>query len=137
LRLAERDVAHSVVYMLEPGRFRTPRSDGERDHSAPADLQQRLYPDDVAARVFVTHTRPEPMLGTLQRLNTGARTAALGFTNHGGTLSIRGLMYVNRCTWAHVLLEASRVVGLPKGDLLTAEELAALEGKATPEGVIV
>ena len=137
LRLAERDVAHSVAYMLEPGRFRTPRSDGERDHSAPADLQQRLYPDDVAARVFVTHTRPEPMLGTLQRLNTGARTAALGFTNHGGTLSIRGLMYVNRCTWAHVLLEASRVVGLPKGDLLTAEELAALEGKASPEGVIV
>ena len=137
LRLGERDVAHSVVYMLEPGRFRTPRSDGERDHSASADLQKQLYPDDVAARVFVTHTRPEPVLGTLQRLNTGERTAALGFINHGGTLSIRGLMYVNRCTWAHVLLEASRVAGLPRDDLLTAEELAALEGKAAPEGVIV
>ena len=35
----ERDVPHSVVYMLEPGRFRAPRSEGERAHAAPAALR--------------------------------------------------------------------------------------------------
>jgi phosphoketolase len=137
LRLAERDIAHRVVYMLEPGRFRAPRSEGERAHAAPASLRKDLYPDDLPARVFVTHTRPEPLLGTLQPLNTGDRTAALGFVNQGGTLSIGGMMFVNRCTWAHVLVECARTAGLVREDLLNADELAALDGRATPEGVII
>jgi phosphoketolase len=79
-RLMERGVPHSVVYMLEPGRFRNPRSNGEKLHSVSAQLQAELYPDSVPARLFVTHTRPEPLLGTLQPLNTGTnKTAALGF----------------------------------------------------------
>ncbi len=137
LRLAERDVAHRVVYMLEPGRFRVPRSEGERAHAAPANSRQELYPDDVPARVFVTHTRPEPLLGTLQPLNTGERTAALGFVNHGGTLSIGGMLLVNRCTWGHVLVECARTASLVREDLLTERELAALDGRAAPEGVII
>jgi phosphoketolase len=137
LRLAERDIAHRVVYMLEPGRFRAPRSEGERAHAAPTDVREELYPDDVPARVFVTHTRPEPLLGTLQTLNTGHRTAALGFANQGGTLSIGGMLFVNRCAWAHVLVECARTADLDREDLLTADELAALDGRATPEGVII
>ena len=137
LRMAEREIAHRVVYMLEPGRFRAPRSEGERAHAAPADVQEELYPDDVPARVFVTHTRPEPLLGTLQPLNTGDRTAALGFVNQGGTFSIGGMLFVNRCTWAHVLVECARTAGLNREDLLAADELAALDGRATPEGVII
>jgi len=123
--------------MLEPGRFRAPRSEGEAAHAAPTALQAELYPDDIPARVFVSHTRPEPLLGTLQPLNTGQRTAGLGFINHGGTLSVAGMLFVNRCSWAHVLAEAARALALPREDVLTAEELAALDGKASPEGVIV
>ncbi len=136
-RLRERDVAHTVVYMLEPGRFRTPRSSGEAAHAAPTALQAELYPDEVPARVFVSHTRPEPLLGALQPLNTGQRTAGLGFINHGGTLSVAGFLFTNRCSWAHVLAEAAQVVKLAREELLSRDELAALDGKASPEAVIV
>jgi phosphoketolase len=136
-RLRERDIPHSVVYMLEPGRFRTPRSEGERDHAAPAELCAELYSKDVPARVFVTHTRPDRLLGTLQALNTGERTVGLGFVNHGGTLSVAGMLFVNRCSWAHVLGEAAQMLDLPQEDVLTQQELAALDGKVSPEGVIV
>jgi phosphoketolase len=137
-RLTERDVPHSAVYMLEPGRFRAPRSEGERAHAAPAALRDELYPDSVPQRVFVAHTRPEPLLGTLQPLHTGrGRTVALGFVVQGGTLTVPGMLFVNRCTWAHVLAAVAGVLDLPREDLLTPEEIAALDGKASPEGVIV
>ena len=137
-RLAEREVPHSVVYMMEPGRFRIPRSEGESDHVAPAALQAELYPDSVSPRLFVTHTRPEPLLGTLQSLNTGRnRTAALGFIGQGGTLAIDGMLVVNRCSWVHILAETARILELPREALLTSEELALAEGRAAPEGVII
>jgi hypothetical protein len=47
------------------------------------------------------------------------------------------MLFVNRCSWAHVLAEAARVLGLPREDVLTAQELAALDRKASPEGVII
>jgi len=138
LRLAERDVAHSVVCMMEPGRFRNPRTEGERAHAAPDDLRAELYPQSVPARVFVTHTRPEPLLGVLQPLHTGGEnTAGLGFLGQGGTLTVPGMLFVNRCTWAHVLLEAARVLGLSREDLLTGDELAAVDGRVCPEGLII
>jgi phosphoketolase len=138
LRLTERDIPHSVVYILEPGRFRAPRSDGERAHAAPAALRDELYPGSVPQRVFVTHTRPEPLLGTLQPLNTGAdRTVALGFVTHGGTLTVPGMLFVNRCTWAHILAAVAGVLGRSREDILTPEELNALDGRASPEGVVV
>jgi hypothetical protein len=65
-------------------------------------------------------------LGTLQPLNTGERTVGLGFVNHSGTLSVAGMLFVNRSSWAHVLTECARVAGLNREDLLTADELAAL-----------
>jgi phosphoketolase len=136
-RLAEHDVAHSVVYMLEPGRFRAPRSDGEREHAAPASLKKQLYPDSAEARIFVTHTRPETMCGVLQPFNTGDRTVALGFIVQGGTLTTPGLLFVNRCTWAHIIEETARILGISRQELLTAEERAALDGKASPEGIII
>jgi phosphoketolase len=138
LRLSERDVPHSVIYMLEPGRFRAPRSDGEREHVAPDHLRAELYPDSAPARVFATHTRPEPLLGTLQPLHTGSgKTVALGFVNQGGTLSTPGMLFLNRCSWAHVVEASAGALALPREDLLTAQELAALDGAASPEGVIV
>jgi len=137
-RLTEREVPHSVVYMMEPGRFRVPRSEGEQAHAAPAQLREELYPDSVPARIFVTHTRPEPILGTLQPLHTGrGRTAGLGFMGQGGTLTVPGMLFVNRCTWAHILWETASILGLTQEVLLTSEELAALGGRSSPEGVII
>ena len=136
-RLRERNVPHSVIYMVEPGRFRTPRSNREEAHLAPAPLQAELYPSSVPARIFVTHTRPEVLLGILQPLHTGTyQTGGLGFINHGGTLSVQGMLFVNRCTWAHVLIEVARVLGMLQEELLTSGELAALGGKASPEGIL-
>jgi phosphoketolase len=137
-RLAERAVPHTVIAMLEPGRFRTPRTKGEEAHAAPAALRDELYPDRVPLRLFLTHTRPEPLLGTLEPLHTGAgRTAALGFLGKGGTLTIAGMLFVNRCTWIHALARAARMLSLAQEDLLTAAELAVLDGRAVPEGVVI
>jgi phosphoketolase len=137
-RLAERNVPHRVVYMLEPGRFRSPRGVGEEAHVAPARVRDELYPAAATRRLFVTHTRPEPLLGALQPLHTGPRsTRALGFRGRGGTLTIAGMLFVNGCTWAHVLAEAADLLGRRREDLLTPDELAALDGRATPEGVVI
>jgi phosphoketolase len=137
LRLKEREVAHSVTYMLEPGRFRAPRSEREEAHAVPEERRLRLYPPGVRPRIFVTHTRPEPLLGTLQSLNTGEQTAGLGFVNRGGTLSVDGMLFVNRCTWAHILAEAARLLEMPREALLTRQEIAALDGRMSPHGVII
>jgi phosphoketolase len=136
-RLAEHDIAHSVIYMLEPGRFRTPRSEGEQAHVAPAGLKEELYPDSILPRIFVTHTRPEIMLGVLQMLNTSNQTASLGFIAQGGTLATPGMLFVNRCTWTHILDRIASIVGIARKELLTTEEQAALDGKISPEGVII
>jgi phosphoketolase len=136
--LTQRDVPHSVVYMLEPARFREPHSEGERAHAVPQDLRAQIYPYSVPARIFLTHTRPGPLLGVLLSLNTSwDKTSGLGYINQGGTLDVNGLMFINRCTWAHILLETARVLALSREELLTADELAALEGKAVPELILV
>jgi phosphoketolase len=137
-RLGERDIPHSVVYMLEPGRFREPRSDGELEHLAPENYRKELYPDSVPARTFVVHTRPEPILGVLQPLNTGyGQTVGMGFIGKGGTLTVPGMLFVNSCTWAHILAQVARVLTIPQEDLLTTEELAAINGRASPHGVVI
>ncbi|HEY7494014.1 MAG TPA: xylulose 5-phosphate 3-epimerase [Candidatus Tectomicrobia bacterium] len=136
-RLRERNIPHAVVYMLEPGRFRAPRNAGERTHAVSETLRAQLYPHDVTARVFVTHTRPEPLLGVLQPLHTGPRTMALGFIGQGGTLNTPGMLFVNRCTWAHIVAEVGRLLDPAGNGLLRPEEWAALEGKRTPEGILI
>jgi phosphoketolase len=136
-RLAERDIAHSVVYMLEPGRFRTPRSKGEEAHAVPDDLKHDLYPDSVRSRIFVVHTRPETILGVLHPLTTGGYTGALGFIGQGGTLTTSGMLFINRSTWAHTIDKAAQLLGLPRERLLSSEEMAALDGRTNPEGVII
>jgi phosphoketolase len=137
-RLAERKIPHSVVYMIEPGKFRAARNAGERSQATSVDLVKDLYPDQVSRRVFLTHTRPEPLLGVLKPLHTGAgRTSALGFVGEGGTLTIAGLLFLNRSTWAHVVAEAARLLDVSQEELLNADELAALAGKGRPERTIL
>jgi len=137
-RLGDRQISHAVVYMLEPGRFRVPRDAGELAHVTPAATVQALYPDTIPARVFATHTRPAPMLGTLQPLHTGyANTRCLGFVNQGGTLDKDGMLFINRCTWAHVLAETSQVLGGLLEDWLSPEECDALQGRTSPQGILI
>jgi phosphoketolase len=135
-RLAARDVEHAVVAMLEPGRFRRPRSAREAAHTAPAAVVQGLYPATATARVFVTHTRPEPMLGVLAPVTVGASTIGLGFTNAGGTLDLDGLLFVNGCSWAHCVDAVARLLGVARERLLDEGEIAALDHRRSPEGVI-
>lgn len=47
------------------------------------------------------------------------------------------MLFVNRCTWAHVVAEAARVLDVSREELLTSLELQALDGLASPHGVIV
>jgi phosphoketolase len=137
-RLRDYDLPHSVVYMLEPGRFRIPRDAGELAHAAPASQLQLLYPSTTLARIFVTHTRPEPMAGTLQPLHTGyAYTRFLGFVNQGGTLDKDGMLFINRSTWAHIVAEVSQVLDVPLDDWLSQPELDALHGRCSPQGILI
>jgi phosphoketolase len=136
-RLAERDVAHRVVYLLEPGRFREPRSAGEQVHQAPAATRDGLFSPGVPRRVFVTHTRPEPMLGVLGPLHTGPQTRGLGYVNRGGTLDTPGMLFLNRCSWAHILIEVARLLAVAHEQVLTPAELRALDGQGSPHGVII
>jgi hypothetical protein len=125
------------VYLLEPGRFREPRDEREAAFVAPSAVRERLFPAAAGARVFLVHSRPEPMLGALRPLDTGPpRTRALGFINRGGTLDVPGLLFANRCTWAHAVAAAAEVLGRPPAELLSPDELAAIGGHGDPATVL-
>lgn len=136
-RLTERGVAHGVNYMLEPGRFRAPRSLREGAHVAPEAVRERLYPPSALVRVFLTHTRPEILLGAIHPVCTGPLTVGLGFSNHGGTLDTGGMLFVNGVTWAHALDAVARLLAMDRAALLTDLERAALDGRASPHGVLI
>lgn len=50
---------------------------------------------------------------------------------------MQGLLFVNGSTWAHCLDAVARLVGLDRSGLLTAEEIAALDRRRSPHGVII
>jgi phosphoketolase len=136
-RLRLHGIRPAVIYMIEPGRFREPRSETEAENAAPTDLVRDLYPQGVEPRVFVTHTRPFLLAGVLNSLDTGRSTRWLGFLDAGGTLSTQGMLFVNRCTWAHIAEATAGLLGREAADVLSAEEIAALRGRRSPHGVII
>jgi phosphoketolase len=124
--------------MLEPGRFRHPRSGAEAAHLAPEGVRRALYPEDAAVRHLVlSHTRPEPVAGVLAPLHAGRRVTVLGYISRGGTLDTAGLLFVNRSTWAHVVAAAARLLDRPLEALLNDDERAALSGKTAPADVVI
>ncbi|HEY9198513.1 MAG TPA: xylulose 5-phosphate 3-epimerase [Gammaproteobacteria bacterium] len=133
-RLERAGIDHTVIYLQEPGRFRIPRDAREaRAMTAPEEIAA-LFPDATAVRVFLTHTRPEPYIGTLwPLLKDSVRTPVLGYLNRGGTLDHNGMLFANQCTWAHVLSVAAEGLGNHPGELLDAEELRALAGERSPD----
>ncbi len=106
-----------VTVVIEPGRLRQPRDDIEAGFVTGDAALQALFPPGLP-RVLLTHTRPEPMLGILRRLDDGpARTRALGYISRGGTLDVGGMLLANRCTWKHALDAAAAVAGWPRQDV--------------------
>jgi phosphoketolase len=135
-RLGERSIAHRVVALLEPGRFRRARTAREQAHQATPETRARLFPERCRAVVLASHTRPEPMIGLLEPLQKRS-IAALGYISIGGTHNTPGLLFVNRATWAHILVEAAGLLELPREHLLDEPEIDALEGRRSPHGIIV
>jgi phosphoketolase len=109
--LRGKGIAHSLVYLQDPGRFREPRDRDEAAVMAPRRLCERLFSGEVRARVILAHTRPGPLLGVLRPLDLGtARTRCLGFINQGGTLDVQGMLRANRCTAADVVAAVEELV---------------------------
>lgn len=132
-RLRAHGVRANLIYLGEPGRFRTPRDEQELGH-VHDDETVRHWFAPRRPRILLTHTRPEPVLGALRRLDDGpALTAALGYRNRGGTLDTPGLMFANRCTWAHVLVAAAAVMAREPSAWLSPDEYAATCGLARPD----
>jgi len=110
-RLAHHGLASCVTVVVEPGRLRMPRDDIEAGFVlGDADLES-LFPPQLP-RVLLSHTRPEPMLGVLRRIDAGpSKTRALGYINRGGTLDVAGMLIANRCTWVSAIYAAAQVTG--------------------------
>jgi phosphoketolase len=136
-RLAEKGISHRVVYIIEPGRFRSPRDEHEAEIMASFEMINQLFPDAVPARVFLAHMRPETLQGVIRPLDTGSgKTKVLGFINHGGTLNEAGMLFANRCTWAHAVAAVAETISCDLQELLTEAEIAAISGKGDPYVVL-
>jgi phosphoketolase len=136
-RLEVRDRHACVTALVEPGRFREARDDLEGRFVLRSEEIERLCPSRLP-RVVITHTRPEPMTGVLRRIDAGpGRMHILGYRNRGGTLDVGGMLFANGCTWAHIVRSVAGLLAAPAGQLLTVEEIAALEGHGNPHLVMV
>jgi phosphoketolase len=134
-RLDACGVPHAIIYVLEPGRFRIARDDRECAGCVGKELIDNLFPSSAPVRIILSHTRPEPMLGIMRRLDTGAdRTRALGFINRGGTLDADGMIFANKCSWAHALAATAHALGTRLDDYLSNDEVAAVQGRIAPRG---
>jgi phosphoketolase len=131
-RLQSRGCRSCVVAVIEPGRLRIPRDDIEAGHGLDDARLAALFPTALP-RVILSHTRPEPMLGVLRRLDGGPQTTrALGYINRGGTLDVFGMLFANRCTWAHAITAAAALLKVETLEFLDAAEAAAVAGQAHP-----
>lgn len=124
-----------VTAVSEPGRFRVPRDPLEAAFAANDEEVASLFPPGMR-RVIVSHTRPEPMIGLLRRLDEGpGRTAARGYISRGGTLDVPGMLFANRCSWAHLIEAAARISGWDRDSLLASAEQAAVDGRGHPRAL--
>lgn len=125
-RLGAHGIQVSVTYLLEPARFREPRDKLERQYCSNPSPQS--FGNPSTARIFVSHTRPEPIRGLLRQLDTGRSTAFLGYLNHGGTFDTSSMLFANRCSWLHIVARYAELASMPILELLSVEEREALNG---------
>ncbi|MDP3846558.1 MAG: xylulose 5-phosphate 3-epimerase [Pseudomonas sp.] len=125
--------AYRLVYIQEPGRFRAPRDHWEAATLASAVLCEQLFPSDHKLRVLLTHMRPEVARGHLWPLLPDANNSVvLGYRNRGGTLDEAGMLFANGATWAHILLACAELRNVPLDSLLSAAQIAAVQGEGDP-----
>jgi phosphoketolase len=115
-RLRSRGVAAGVIYLIEPGRLRVPRDAAEAAICLTHTEIETLLPRRCEAIVVLTHTRPEPMTGVLRR--------------------IAGMLFANRCTWAHAVAAAATALGVDPHVWLDAGERNALAARADPGPIL-
>ncbi|UAW97733.1 xylulose 5-phosphate 3-epimerase [Halopseudomonas nanhaiensis] len=132
-RLADRGGSWRLVYLQEPGRFAEPRDEHEAEYAAPGALTEELFPAALTRRILLTHMRPEVLRGHLMNLLPDPRRSrVLGYINRGGTLDEAGMLFANRCSWAHVVLAAAQVSNTEPALWLEDVELAAVSGAGNP-----
>lgn len=132
-RLREKGTPFRLVYVQEPARFRQPRDAMEVAVCLAEFERERLLPNRIHRRVALTHMRPEVFRGHLHPLfPKPARSRVLGYVNRGGTLNEAGMLFANRCSWAHALAACAEVMDRPPGEWLSSAELAAVEGRGDP-----
>lgn len=132
-RLRETGTSFRLVYLQEPGRFREPRDTLEAKSCMSVFERERLLPNRLHRRVALTHMRPEVFRGHLHPLFPDpGRSRVLGYVNRGGTLNEAGMLFTNRCSWAHALAACASVLDKPPGEWLSSAELAAVEGRGDP-----
>lgn len=126
-----------VTVILEPGRLRVPRDDIEAAFVDDDATLEALFPSELP-RVILTHTRPEPILGLLRRIDNGpATTRALGYISRGGTFDVPGMLFANRCTWAHAIDAAAAVTkDWQREQLLDQAQCNALDGCGNPQDLL-
>ncbi len=132
-RLRETGTSFRLVYVQEPGRFRAPRDMLEAEICLSDLERERIFPSRLHRRVALTHMRPEVFRGHLHPLFPDpAHSRVLGYINRGGTLNEAGMLFTNRCSWAHTLTACASVLEKPPGEWLSSAELAAVEGRGDP-----
>ncbi len=135
-RLVDKGSDAALVYMMEPGRFRgDPRDALEGSVQVGANVRERLFPHP-ATTLVLSHTRLAPLAGLLAGLpvlaDGSAPLTVLGYRNRGGTLDTGGMLFVNQCSWLHVLVRLAAMVDRPAETWLESAELEALSGKRDP-----
>ena len=137
-RLAQHNQKFSLVYVLEPGKLRDPRDSTEKrfiNESLSKHTREAIF-GSPRFRLLLCHGRPEIFLGTMRTLDLGVNhTKAIGYINRGGTLDTQGMLYANKCTWAHGLQKLDAMMNA-HANLLTIKELDALNGKGDPYTII-
>lgn len=132
-RLRDTGTPFRLVYLQEPGRFRQPRDTLEAESCLTEFERERLFPRRIHRRVALTHMRPEVFRGHLHGLFPDPnRSRVLGYINRGGTLNEAGMLFANRCSWAHALAACATIMDQPPGEWLSSAELAAVEGRGDP-----
>ncbi|MFW5698803.1 MAG: xylulose 5-phosphate 3-epimerase, partial [Planctomycetota bacterium] len=132
-RLNEHGIPTRVVAVLEPGRFREARDAAEAAYIHPQAVRSHFFHLGGIVRIFISHTRPQAILGCMRPLDTGPRnTAALGFIGHGGTLDVAGMLAVNRCGSVHAAATAAHLLGRSIDGAIEPQQVAALRGQGDP-----
>lgn len=132
-RLSEAGCAWRLLYLQEPGRFRQPRDAWEAQGITGAERAEQLFPAACSRRVLLTHMRAEVARGHAWLLLGDAKQhRVLGYRNRGGTLDEAGMLFANKASWAHVIEAAAELLDKPLSELLTAQELAAVQGHGDP-----